>query len=127
MKFLWKRKNAKEATPSCACNCGCDTDQTTEAKSECCGKTVDGVCCVAVLGAGCPNCHRQYEYAVEAVKTMGLSVEVEYVTDLKKVAEYGVMSMPALVVNQKVVSSGKILKPAEIEKLFNKLGFLSSD
>ena len=52
---------------------------------------------------------------------MGLSVEVEYITELSRVAEYGVMSMPALVVNDKVVSMGKILKAAEVEELFHKL------
>lgn len=51
---------------------------------------------------------------------MGLAVEVEYVTDLQKVMEYGVMSMPALVVNEKVVSMGKVLKPADVENLLNK-------
>ncbi|MGN0517765.1 MAG: thioredoxin family protein, partial [Acutalibacteraceae bacterium] len=51
-----------------------------------------------------------------------LSVEVEYITDMQKVMEYGVMSMPAIVVNEKVVSMGKVLKTADIEKLLRKLG-----
>ena len=54
---------------------------------------------------------------------MGLSVEVEYVTDMQKIMEYGVMSMPALVVNEKVVSMGKVLKRGDVEKLLHKLGF----
>lgn len=54
---------------------------------------------------------------------MGLSVEVEYVTDMEKVMSYGVMSMPAIVVNEKVVSMGKVLKSAEVIKLLGKLGF----
>ena len=45
---------------------------------------------------------------------MGLSVEVEYITDMQKVMEYGVMSMPAIVVNEKVVAMGKVLKPHEV-------------
>ncbi len=52
-----------------------------------------------------------------------MSVEVEYITDMKKVMEYGVMSMPAIVVNEKVVSMGKVLKTAEVEKLLKKSGF----
>ena len=44
-------------------------------------------------------------------------MEVEYITDMEKVMSYGVMSMPALVVNEKVVSAGKVLKASEIEKL----------
>ena len=54
---------------------------------------------------------------------MGLPVEVEYITDMPKVMEYGVMSMPAIVVNEKVVSMGKVLKAADVEKLLHKLGF----
>ena len=54
---------------------------------------------------------------------MGLDVEVEYITDLQKVVGYGAMSMPALVVNEKVVAMGKVLKAADVEKLLHKLGF----
>lgn len=73
-----------------------------------------------VLDAGCAACRQQFESAKEAVKNMGLSIEVEYITDLAKVMEYGVMSMPALVVNEKVVAMGKVLKAADVEKLLHK-------
>ena len=53
---------------------------------------------------------------------MGLSVEVEYVTDMEKVMNYGVMTMPAIVINEKVVSAGKVLKTADVEKLLKKHG-----
>ena len=43
-----------------------------------------------------------------------MGIEVEYITDLQKIMECGAMSMPALVINEKVVSVGRILKPAEI-------------
>lgn len=59
----------------------------------------------------------------EAVKEMGLCIEVGYVTDMQEITKYGVMSMPALVVNEKVASMGKVLKAAEVEKLLRKLGF----
>ena len=48
---------------------------------------------------------------------LGLDLEVEYITDMEKVMSYGVMSMPALVVNEKVVSMGKVLKADDVEKL----------
>lgn len=86
----------------------------------CCGKPVDGICCIKVLGAGCKSCHEQYEYAKKAVSNLGLGIEVEYITDMEKVMEYGVMSMPAIVVNEKVVSVGKVLKTADVEKLLKK-------
>ena len=83
---------------------------------------MDGICCVKVLGAGCKSCHEQYENAKAAVKAMGLPVEVEYITDMEQVMTYGAMSMPAIVVNEKVVSMGRVLKAAEVEKLLRKLG-----
>lgn len=83
----------------------------------------DNIYCIKALGAGCKSCHEQYENAKQAVKDMGLSIEVEYITDMQKVMEYGVMSMPALVVNENVVSMGKVLKSADIIVLLHKLGF----
>ena len=46
---------------------------------------------------------------------------MEYITDLSKVVEYGVMSMPAIVVNERVASMGKVLKSAEVEALLKKV------
>ena len=83
---------------------------------------MDGICCVKVLGAGCKSCHEQYENVKAAVKAMGLNIEVEYITDMEKVMGYGVMSMPAIVVNEQVVSMGKVLKASDVEKLLRKLG-----
>ena len=87
------------------------------------GEVVDGICCMKVLGSGCNNCHALLEASKEAVKNMGLGIEVEYVTDMEKVMEYGVMSMPALVIDEKVVSMGKVLKASDVEKLMHKLGY----
>ena len=53
---------------------------------------------------------------------LGLNIEVEYITDMEKVMGYGVMSMPAIVVNEQVVSMGKVLKASDVEKLLRKLG-----
>ena len=69
------------------------------------------------MGAGCKACHTQYENTKDAVKNIGIDIEVEYITDMQKIMEYGVMSMPAIVVNDKVVAFGKVLKTAEVEKL----------
>ena len=120
--FNFGKKKEEAKAPACACNCGCPTSEATEVVSTCCGEAVNGICCIKVLGAGCKSCHEQYENAKTAVKSMGLSVEVEYITDMEKVMEYGVMSMPALVVNENVVSMGKVLKAADVEKLLHKLG-----
>lgn len=117
--FNFGKKKKEEKAPACACNCGCQTSEANEITNDCCPEAKNGICCVKVLGAGCKTCHEQYENAKKAVESMGLSVEVEYITDMKKVMEYGVMSMPAIVVNEKVISMGKLLKPAEVEKLLS--------
>ena len=121
-----KKKTEEKVIPTCACNAGCPTSEVTaEIDSGCCPETKNGICCIKVLGAGCASCHTQYENAKEAIKNMGLTVEVEYITDMQKVMEYGVMSMPALVVNDKVVAMGKVLKADDVEKLLHQLIFKS--
>lgn len=123
MALFGKKKEEEKKVPACACNSSCPASEATEITSDCRPEAKDGICCIKVLGSGCASCHALYENAKEAVQKMGLSVDVEYITDLQKVMEYGVMSMPALVVNEKVVSMGKVLKANDVEKLLQKLGF----
>ena len=115
-----KKKEEEKKAPACACNCGCPTSEVSKITNDCCPEAKDGICCVKVLGAGCKFCHEQYENAKEAVKSMGLSVEVEYITDMQKVMEYGVMRFPAIVVNEKVAAMGKVLKANEVAALLQK-------
>jgi len=63
-----------------------------------------------------------YENTRKALENAGIPVEAEYVTDMEKVMAYGIMSMPGLVVNEQVVSMGKVLKPTDIEELLRKFG-----
>ena len=105
-------------------SCCCGSAPKAEASSCCCGAPVEGICCIKVLGAGCKSCHEQYENAKAAVQALGLNVEVEYITDMEKVMEYGVMSMPAIVVNDSVLCMVKLLNASDVENLLHKLGFL---
>ena len=114
-----KKKDEEKKAPACCCGSAAKAEESPKA---CCGAHVDGICCVNVLGAGCKCCHEQYENVKAAVKAMGLNIEVEYITDMEKVMGYGVMSMPAIVVNEQVVSMGKVLKASDVEKLLRKLG-----
>ena len=72
---------------------------------------------IKVLGGGCKSCEKLLEATKEAVSNKGINAEVEYITDMEKIMSYGVMSMPALMIDEKVVSSGKVLKPKEVEKM----------
>ena len=119
--FNFGKKKEEKKAPACCCGGG-GTQADGEVSASCCGAPTDGICCVKVLGAGCKSCHEQYENAKAAVKALDLPVEVEYITDMEMVMEYGVMSMPAIVVNDQVVSMGKVLKAADVEKLLRKPG-----
>lgn len=120
---LFGKKKEEQKTPACGCNSGQPVSEVTTISSDCCPDSQNNICCIKVLGSGCASCHALYENAKKAVQKMEISAETEYVTDLQKIMEYGVMSMPALVVNEKVAVMGKVLKPADIEKLLHKLGF----
>ena len=117
--FHFGKKKEEKKTPVCACS---SSDNTrVESDAPCCPEAENGICCIKVLGAGCKSCHEQYEQAQQAADAMGLSVKVEYITDMQKVMEYGVMSMPAIAVNDRVVSMGKVLKAAEVENLLRQI------
>ena len=118
MKLFDFGKKKEEKKPAPACCCGQSGQQETAA---CCSAPAGAITSVKVLGAGCKACHAMYEYVQAAVQALGLSVEVEYITDMEKVMAYGVMSMPAIVVNEKMVSMGKVLKAAEVEALLRGL------
>ncbi|MGN0516556.1 thioredoxin family protein [Eubacterium sp.] len=115
--FNFSKKKEEKKTPACICSCGCSASEAEEISSDCCPEAKDGICCIKVLGAGCKSCHEMYENTKQSVKSIGLNIEVEYITDMQRVMEYGVMSMPALVVNEKVVSMGKVLKVTDAEKI----------
>lgn len=72
---------------------------------------------VKVYGSGCKGCQTLHQNVIDALAEMNIATNVEYITDLQKVMETGIMSMPVLSVNEKVVSSGKILGIAEIKKI----------
>ena len=106
---------------ACGCNGPVSEEKTYVAEEGCCACGGNG-CHIKVLGAGCKSCHEQHENVKKAVANMSLDAEVEYITDMEKVMSYGVMSMPAIVVNEQVVSMGKVLKAAQVEELLKKLG-----
>ena len=112
MALFGKKKEETKAEASCCCT---GAQAAGEKITDCCGKKIDGICCIKVLGSGCKSCHQLYENAKKAVDDMG--IEVEYITDLQKIMGYGVMSMPALVVNDKVVSQGMVPSPSQLAEI----------
>ena len=119
-----KKKEEEKKVPACACNSDCASSEVENIVNDCCTEAAGGaLCCIKVLGSGCKSCHALLENTKEAVSAMGLSISVEYVTEIQQIMTYGVMSVPALVVNDRVASMGKVLKAADVEKLLHKLGF----
>jgi small redox-active disulfide protein 2 len=71
---------------------------------------------IKVLGPGCSKCHQTEKVLMEAIADAGISADVEKVTDMMKIAGYGVFGTPAVVVNGEVKSVGKLPKKDEIKK-----------
>jgi small redox-active disulfide protein 2 len=72
---------------------------------------------IKILGGGCKNCAALVENVETAVKEAGVEAQIIKVTDFKDIMAYGVMSTPALVVDEKVVSCGRVPKPKEISQI----------
>ncbi|NLW89511.1 MAG: thioredoxin family protein [Clostridiaceae bacterium] len=75
---------------------------------------------IKILGGGCKNCQTLYANTVEALQKEGLSADIVKVTDFAQIAAMGVMQTPALVINDRVVSSGRTPGVKEIAALINK-------
>ena len=105
----------KEETPCC---CGGNCDNETMKKAE--AAMAEGPS-VKVLGSGCAKCNQLEAATKEALAELGMSTEIDHVKDFAQIAAYGVMTTPALVVDGKVVSFGKVLKKDEVVKILQKV------
>ena len=72
---------------------------------------------IKVLGGGCYKCENLLNAVKEAVAQKGIDAEIEYITDMSKIMEFGIMSTPALMVDNKVVSMGRVLKAKDVAKM----------
>jgi small redox-active disulfide protein 2 len=71
---------------------------------------------IQILGTGCPKCNMLKANAETAIRDLGIDVEIEKISDIKEIMNFGVMSTPAIAIDGKVISAGKVLKPEEIKK-----------
>jgi small redox-active disulfide protein 2 len=74
----------------------------------------DTMLTIKILGSGCPNCKKVEEISRRAAGGLGLEAEFVKVTDYAKIMEYPILSTPGLVINDKVVCSGRIPSEAEV-------------
>lgn len=113
---LFGKKNKKEETYSCYCGGNCDVDSMAKAEK---AKT-EGVE-VKILGSGCAKCNQLEAATKEALGQLGMDTTIDHVTDFSEIAAYGVMTTPALVIDGKVVSYGKVLKVEEVMTILQKV------
>lgn len=75
---------------------------------------------IKILGTGCPNCQKLEANTKQALKELNIDAKIEKVTDIQEIMSYGIMSMPAVVVDEKVISFGFVPSAEEIKKLLIK-------
>ncbi|MDI6691983.1 MAG: thioredoxin family protein [Anaerosomatales bacterium] len=74
---------------------------------------------IKVLGSGCANCQRLEAVAREAVARLGIDAEVEKVTDFADIMSYGIMTTPALVVDEQVKLAGRVPSVDDVVKILS--------
>lgn len=107
-------KNKDVKSKGCSCEGNRNENSMKEAKE----KQNSGAR-VKILGSGCAKCNELEKNVVEALKQLGYNTEVDHITDFSVIASYGVMTTPAVVVDGKVISYGKVLKVYEAISLLN--------
>ena len=108
-------KKKEEQKQSCCCggNCTSETMQAAEAEKKESG--------IKILGGGCAKCNALEAETEEALRELGMDATIDHVRDFEKIAAYGVMTTPALVVDGQVVSYGKVLKKDEVIAILKKV------
>lgn len=106
----------KKEKNSCGAGCSCNAQNKEKTKIA----SMKGAR-VKILGSGCAKCNALEEATKAALEQLGMDTAIDHVTDFSQIAAYGVMSTPALVVDGKVVSYGKVLKTPEVVSILQKL------
>lgn len=129
---LFGKKDKKEKDCTCGGNCEPVNNEEVK-KSTCCDvdyssdniekaeekKKEKGI---KILGSGCAKCIALEKSAREALAELNVEEDIDHITDFSQIASYGVMSTPALVINGKVVSYGKVLNKDEVKDLLEQNG-----
>lgn len=74
---------------------------------------------IKVLGSGCKNCKKLLDHVKQAVEEIGITAEIEYITDYVEIAKAGILRTPGLMINNKIVSSGRVVSQEEIKKMLD--------
>ena len=72
---------------------------------------------IKVLGSGCCRCKRTFDIVKQAIEEDNIEANIEYVTDIAKILDYNIMSMPAIVIDDKVVLNGQVPTAAQVRQI----------
>ena len=75
---------------------------------------------IKVLGTGCAGCRTLYETVTQAIAELGISAAIVKEEDIAEILSYGIMTLPGLVVDGRVVSAGRKLSLADVKELLNR-------
>lgn len=106
----------KKETSSCCCDVNVDAESMAKAKSA----KMEGAS-VKILGSGCAKCNQLEAATKAALEQLGMDTAIDHITDFSQIAAYGVMTTPALVVDGKVASYGRVLKTDEVVEILQKV------
>ena len=113
---LFGKKGKKEEQYSCCCGGNCNAESMAKAEQA----KQEGAS-VKILGSGCAKCNQLETATKDALEQLNMDTAIDHITDFTQIAAYGVMTTPALVVDGKVVSYGKVLKVEEVVKILQKV------
>lgn len=108
MKLFGKKKDKKEV---CSCGGNCTPKSTVSSETPKNDKDIK------ILGSCCAKCKELEESTRIALSELNLDFDIDHITDFGQIANYGVMSTPALVFKGQVISFGKVLSVEEIKEL----------
>ena len=74
---------------------------------------------IKVLGSGCCRCKKTFDIVKQVIEEDKVNATLEYVTDIAKILDYSIMSMPAIVIDGKVVLNGQVPSASEVRQLLN--------
>lgn len=100
----------KQVRKSCCCEGAVKTSEKAETEKS-----------IKILGSGCAKCMELERSTRNAISELGLDFEIDHVTDFTEIAGYGVMSTPALVINGKVASYGRVLSVEEVKNILQNI------
>ena len=113
-----KTEEAENAKANSGCCCGGISNEKMMTQTE---TAKAGSASVKVLGSGCAKCNALEAATKEALDELGMNANIDHVNDFAQIAAYGVMTTPALVVDGKVASFGKVLKKEEVKAILKKI------